>query len=347
MLALLRTRREAFILPTAYILLLIFLYCSITSFRYGGKHLASLSGSHGTNYAEVANSTHIQLQAMVQQHTEISDFAGMGDRMALFSRLAHAVTQDRSLDYKPLVALLRQQFHWWEPAWSIYAPWNSRGWIQKPTTGIVICAGAQNFVLAGHLIRTLRKTLKSTLPIEIAYSGEADLPFVNRAALKALDNNIETVNLLDYFDDNIAGLQNGGFAQKPFAMLASRFQKVILLDADTVFLQNPDHIFETEPGLAETGTLFWHDRAFFQSDASNGDRHSWLNGFMDGREPSGMLNQSLFWTEGVYHEMESGVVCMDKARPGVFMSLVFATWMNTREVRSVTYAHTYGKQHDV
>lgn len=346
MLALLRVRREAFVLPTAYILLLIFLYGSIHGFSYGRKHLGILPVSHGTTNAEIANSTYIQLQALVQTPTDISDFAGMGDRMALFSRLAHAISQDRSLDYKPLVALLRRQFHWWEPAWSIYAPWNSRGWIKKPTTGIVICAGAQNFVYAGHLIRTLRNTLKSTLPIEIAYSGEADLPFQKRAALKALDNNIETLNLLDYFDDNIAGLQVGGFAQKPFAMLASRFQKVILLDADTIFLQNPDHIFDTEPGLAETGTLFWHDRAFFQNDETNADRHSWFQGLMDGREPSGMLNQSFFWTEKVYHEMESGIVCMDKGMPGVFMSLVFATWMNTWEVRGVTYAHTYGKLHD-
>lgn len=348
MLALLRGRREAFVLPTAYILLLIFLYGSIHGLCYGRKHSGILPVSHGATNAEIAKSTYIQLQALVQTPTEISDFAGMGDRMALFSRLAHAISQDRSLDYKPLVALLRRQFHWWEPAWSIYAPWNSRGWIKKPTTGIVICAGAQNFVYAGHLIRTLRNTLKSTLPIEIAYSGEADLPFQKRAALKALDNNIETLNLLDYFDDNIAGLQVGGFAQKPFAMLASRFQKVILLDADTIFLQNPDRIFETEPGLAETGTLFWHDRAFIQIDEVNADRHSWFLGLMDGREPSGMLNQSLFWTENVHHEMESGIVCMDKSRPGVFMSLVFATWMNTQEVRAgVTYAHTYGKLHDI
>ena len=226
-------------------------------------------------------------------------------------------------------------------------PWNPRGWVKKQTTGIVICTGAHNFVYAGHLIRTLRNTLKSKLPIEIAYSGEADLPFVNRAALKALDNNIETLNLLDYFDDHIAGLQDGGFAQKPFAMLASRFQRVILLDADIIFLQDLDHIFEKEPGLAETGTLFWHDRAFVQTDESSTDRHSWFRGFMNGREPSTMLNKSLFWTDDIYHEMESGVVCMDKGRPGVFMSLVFATWMNTREVRSVTYAHTYGKQRNV
>ena len=344
MLPLLRARAGPLVLPLTYLLLFIFLYGSISGVRYGGKHLGNLSVSHGTNYAEIANSTLVELQANVHNHIDISDFAGMGDRMALFSRLANAVAHDKSLDYKPLVALLRQQFHWWEPAWSIYAPWSSRGWGRKQTTGIIICAGANSFVYAGHLIRTLRYTLKSQLPIEIAYSGEADLPFEHRAALKALDNNIETLNLLDYFDDSIAGLQNGGFAQKPFAMLASSFQRVILLDADIIFLQNPDHIFENEPGLAETGTLFWHDRSFIQTDDSATDRHSWFKGFMDGREPSDMLSKSLFWTGNTYHEMESGAVCMDKGRADVFMSLVFATWMNTEEVRSVTYAHTYGKQ---
>ena len=343
MLALLRARRDAFILPTAYFLLLLFLYGSISGLQYSRKGLGSLSVSHGTNYAEIANSTHTELQALIQQGVDTSDFAGMADRVALFSRLADAITQDRSLDYQPLVALLRQQFHWWEPAWSIYAPWNPQRWIKTRNTGIVICAGAHNFIYAGHLIRTLRNTLKSKLPIEIAYSGEADLPFANRAALKALDSNIEMLNLLDYFDDHIAGLQDGGFAQKPFAMLASRFQKVILLDADIIFLQKPDQMFETEPGLAETGTLFWHDRAFVQTDDSSTDRHSWFRGLMNGREPSSMLKKSLFWTQHMYHEMESGAVCMDKGRPAVFMSLVFATWMNTREARGITYAHTYGK----
>ena len=343
MLVFLRGRREAFILPAAYLVLVIFLYGSINGIGYRGKRLGSPSAHQGTRYALIANSTHSQLEAIVHEPIDISDFAGMGDRMALFSRLAHAVTQDETLDHNPLLTLLREQFHWWEPAWSIYAPWNPRSRTKKQTTGIVICVGANNFIYAGHLIRTLRKTLNSTLPIQIAYSGEADLPFEKRAALKALDNNIQTLNLLDYFDDHIAGLQDGGFAQKPFAMLASRFQKVILLDADTIFLQNPDRMFEREPGLTDTGMLFWHDRAFRQDGDSNADRHSWIRGLMSGREPSRMLNQSLFWTDGVFHEMESGAVCMDKGRSSVFMSLVFSAWMNTREVRSVTYAHTYGK----
>ncbi len=57
-----------------------------------------------------------------------------------------------------------------------------------------------------------------------------------------------------------------------------------------------------------------------------------------------MLDQSLFWhNDGIFQEMDAGVICIDKSRPGIFMSLVVAAWMNTKEVREeITYKYVHG-----
>lgn len=59
---------------------------------------------------------------------------------------------------------------------------------------------------------------------------------------------------------------------KLFAVLASRCQRTIFLDADAVFLQSPDRLFETKAGLMEIGALFWHDRAFRRGSVEEGLR---------------------------------------------------------------------------
>ncbi|KAI9841584.1 MAG: hypothetical protein M1838_003501 [Thelocarpon superellum] len=40
--------------------------------------------------------------------------------------------------------------------------------------------------------------------------------------------------------------------------------------------------------------------------------------------------------------MESGVICMDKGRPGVFFSTVLAAWMNTGDIRPDIYKDLHG-----
>lgn len=155
--------------------------------------------------------------------------------------------------------LLREQFPWLEDVVSeSYTP------LSKPAqkdTGIVICVGRKDFIYAIQLIRALRVVVRSTLPIEIAYAGDSDLPTYQRDILKALDPRLDIINLLNYFDEPTAGLLKGGYAVKRFALLASRFRKAILVDADVIFLQRPDTLFKIHPKLKETGTLFWHDRA--------------------------------------------------------------------------------------
>lgn len=42
-------------------------------------------------------------------------------------------------------------------------------------------------------------------------------------------------------------------------MLASSFRRVILVDADTVFIKDP-RLLLNEPNFREHGSVFWHDR---------------------------------------------------------------------------------------
>lgn len=324
-----------------------FIYIFGTSLR-GISHLKSHlsliphNDPSDTYHAQVANATARELQSLLQDPPEHGDFAEMGDRIARFSVLAETAMKDPSLDQQPLISLLRGYFPWWQPASTTYVPWKAQPKEFKGEKGIVICVGESNLILALHLIRSLRNVLNSTLPIQVAYAGDEDLSFHDRRILTDLGPDIETLDLLHYFDNGMSGLVGGSWAMKPFAMLASRFKKTIIVDADAIFLRAPDNIFDEEPGLVETGTLFWHDRAFILEN--DGGRHAWVRSIMEGREPSPMMNESLFWTADVYQEMDSAVVCMDKGRPNVFMSLLFACWMNTREVREqVTYKHVHGQ----
>ena len=291
-------------------------------------------------HEQSAQSNIHDLELLLKAPFNHSDFAYMGERIASFGRLAAEVSEDESLDRKPLVNLFTQYFPWWAFSPQVYLPWDKQ--LEHQRTGIVICAGSKNMVFAIHLIRILRDVLHSKLPIQIAYAGDEDLNFKDRVKLTAVSENIETFNLMDQFDDAIGGLKDGTWALKPFSILGSRFQRVILADADAIFLKNPDKVFEEEPGLMETGTLFWHDRFFAQGN--DGGRHAWFNSMMRDREPSAMLNRSLFYKENSYHEMDSATVIVDKGRPNVFMSLVFSTWMNTQKIREeTTYVTFHGK----
>lgn len=289
---------------------------------------------------DVAKSTALELEELAQQTVDISDFASMADRIVKFAVLAEATVTEETVDEGVIISLLGKHFSWWLPDPSMYMPWHRRSRSDPYDTGIVICAGSRNKIFAFHLIRILRDVLHSKLPIEIAYGGDDDLSFADRHHFMNLGHDIRLVNLVDHFDESIGSFQNGGYALKPFSMLASRFRKVILADADTIFLRAPDQVFVKEPGLVETGTFFWHDRALHPGSVV---RHKWVESLLGNQEPSRSLRETAFWTDKLSEQQDSAVVCMDKGRPRVFASLLFSVWMNLKNVRDeVTYRKFYG-----
>lgn len=69
----------------------------------------------------------------------------------------------------------------------------------------------------------------------------------------------------------------GGWALRPFAILASSFKRVILTDADTVFLQDPALLLE-EPGFQNKGAIFYHDRVL---GPAGDEVYDWVDNLLD------------------------------------------------------------------
>jgi len=137
----------------------------------------------------------------------------------------------------------------------------------KEDVGIGICAGKNQIRWAIHQIITFRAILNSTLPVEIFYAGDEDLPAEYRQFIQVIQSMfphsgfISTIDLTARFPDpdGILALRNGQWALRPFAALASSFKTVILVDADTIFLQDP-LVLLREPSFEQYGSVFWHDR---------------------------------------------------------------------------------------
>ena len=293
--------------------------------------------------AQNAYDATIRLQYALNSSTiskvEGPNLLGMAKHISTFVLLLEAILNDTSIDREPFHQLQKQYFAWFKPSNTTHLPWLAG----NHTTGIVMTTGQNNMVFAMHAIRTLRNVINTTLPIQIAYAGDHDLPAEKRQEMRAIDPSLELINVRDYYDEAVAGLGSAGWAMKPFAALASSFEKVILIDTDTIFMQRPDDLFEVNAGLKQTGTLFFHDRAFRKMRTTD-----WVKELLNdgGRTPSTTLKSSMFWQEELEHQQESGVVYFNKSVPGAFMSLLFTTYMNLESVREVMYKHIWGAPAD-
>lgn len=215
--------------------------------------------------------------------------------------------------------------------------------------GIVIPTGKKTFRFAAHLIVGLRRVFRTTLPIQVVYAGDKDLPKEKRDALASLASfhsetgevehgEISFLDVTEVFDDTTLKLTYGGWAIKIFAALASKFTEVILLDADAVFFQDPITLLE-QKAYQNNGALFFHDRLLWQYDFK--ERHQWWHSQVIREGPN--LNESLVWTKMYAEEQDSGVVVVDKSRLDVVLGLLHVAWQNTRDVREeTTYKMTYG-----
>ncbi|KAF9214939.1 hypothetical protein CPC16_009695 [Podila verticillata] len=199
--------------------------------------------------------------------------------------------------------------------------------------GIVMCVGNYHTKYARTVIKTLRDVLKSSLPIEIYYTGEPDLSPENRAWFEKFDD-VKTIDITTLIDNNLLVLE--GWAVKPFAMLVSRFSEIILMDSDAYFLQDPAVMFEDE-GYKETGTVYFYDRTLFPG--TGGDKKQWLESFLP--TMSNHPAKTRWFRLKGDHEQESGVVVFDKRR--LFLGLLAICKLNDlHERQQVTYKKTWG-----
>ncbi|KAE8380432.1 mannosyltransferase putative-domain-containing protein [Aspergillus bertholletiae] len=216
-----------------------------------------------------------------------------------------------------------------------------RASFEPGSAGVVIPTSNNTLRFAAHLIGTLRSVLNSALPIQIVYAGDDDLGPGDRDRLSKIVESgppLEFLDILTIFDDSALQLQTGGWAIKAFAALGSRFERVILADADAVLFQPPEVLLDHE-AFVRTGALLFHDRLLWQNVFP--ERHEWYKSQI--RQPSAALEKSLVWTKNYAEEGDSGLVVMDKSRTDILIALFHICWQNSYDVREeVTYKITYG-----
>jgi len=198
--------------------------------------------------------------------------------------------------------------------------------------GIVICAGDGHFGFAISTIDTLRNIIETDLPIEVFYNGEDDLSVENRKKFKEYKD-VYVSDVTKYFEEE--PLKIGGWAIKPFSILASRFEEVILMDADAMYIRDPVILFDDE-GYKETGTVFFRDRTLFPGPHEGS---KWLKEWMINPLPE--TKGLRFWNEETCHEMESSTVVIDKSR--TILGLLAVCKFNEQRIRDdVVYKHVHG-----
>lgn len=166
-----------------------------------------------------------------------------------------------------------------------------------------------------HAIQVIRY-LNCTLPIELFYFGEDDLPLKMRTEILKLPN-VSLVDMAPYIRKG--GPRVGGWCTKPLAMLFSSFQEVIFLDSDTLFFHDPADMFSWKR-YETTGSLYFRDRT-----VGNDKLIEFLKVMVP--EPSEMTKQGRVWNRVAGQEGESGVVVIDKHRGG-FFTLLMASLLN-------------------
>jgi len=180
--------------------------------------------------------------------------------------------------------------------------------------GIVISTGREGgFRWAIHQIVILRGVLNCTLPIEVFYGGDHDLPAQYRSFIEAIPSafpgtgTIVTVDITKKFADRDETLRfPGGWAMRPFAVLASSFKTVILADADTVFVMDPRVLLEEE-SYKRFGSVFWHDRKL--SPASD-ETYKWADELLETAKAKDLENikKEGWFLHQTFYEMERYLV---------------------------------------
>ncbi|KAL5363307.1 mannosyltransferase putative-domain-containing protein [Aspergillus floccosus] len=204
-------------------------------------------------------------------------------------------------------------FPWTAPYFSDHTLLHSQ--LYSGGRGLVFSAGDAQAPFLLTSIPSIRR-LGCDLPIEVLYLGDGDLSEDFRSDLESLPGVI-TRDLSQMVNDS--GWTLAGWAGKPFAILLSSFREAIFIDADSLFFQNPELLFE-DPAYVKTGALFFKDRLMMPEA-----KKRWLQRIIP-KPISKNVVQSRLWTGESGHMQESGVVVVDKWKH--FVALLLVTRMN-------------------
>ncbi|KXS18645.1 glycosyltransferase family 71 protein [Gonapodya prolifera JEL478] len=212
------------------------------------------------------------------------------------------------------------------------------------TRGIVITAGNAQVRLTMVAIQSIRGT-GCDLPIEIYHVGPTDLSMANRGRLQSLGNGYDLV-VRDLLQD-LGGNEfhdGGSWAAKPFAALLSSFSEVLLQDSDVTWVGSPFMAFD-DPVYRKTGTLFYYDRRALEPIVKTPTRETALKllpaHYRDGTLPTYLIQNAIVGNTS-QHNMESGVVLIDKSRLEHLYGLLGVCKLNSRRERDFFYRFFWG-----
>lgn len=182
--------------------------------------------------------------------------------------------------------------------------------------GIVTCGGGIKYGGCVWVLSRLLRYLGCELPIEAWCLNDEEFDPDWVELLRPLG--VTCRNARDYLKQH-PHRRLRGWELKPYAILHSRFQEVLFLDADNVPVRDPSFLFEA-PEYQATGTVFWPDPEHFSTPPSS---PLWkLFGAAYQKSP----------------DQESGQVLIDKAR--CWRAICLCNWYN--EHSDFYYQHVYG-----
>ncbi|KAG0222488.1 mannosyltransferase putative-domain-containing protein [Mortierella sp. GBAus27b] len=249
------------------------------------------------NFAELSRAERLYKALWNHVYPTFQGLSGRNDREREKALVELAKTRPE-IDF--FLRLEKRLFPWVQYArlssFSLYRTFKGRG--------LIFCAGNPQFEFVVTSIQAIRSRLKSELPIQVFHMGDDDLSKDRQQYLSEMTSNIEVLDVTQVLDNDYMKL--GGWAIKPFAILASSFEEVMFVDADAYFLQDPAVLFE-DPGYQATGALFFYDRTLFPNwDLGK----NWLRSitpFLSSFPPKSRMFRLL-----TSHEQESGVVVINK-----------------------------------
>lgn len=225
--------------------------------------------------------------------------------------------------------------------------------------GIVLSIADKHVDDSVSLIHLLR-ALNNKLPIQIVYFDNLSDDTKRRIVTAAREDfshlpqsyyKIAHLFPSDYLDPKSKGLPKqeiwfvntasvinerykmkfGGFANKLLATFFNSFNEMMIIDADTVMMQNPQEYFKLQ-GYKDTGTFFFRDRAVIQNRAL-------LDGEFFKKVSQSTVDSLMFdiplltdytlrrdYFRGLLHTMESGMVLINRQLH--FNSILMIVHMN-------------------
>lgn len=169
-----------------------------------------------------------------------------------------------------------------------------------PDHGVVIAGGGRYLSWTWVLLRHLRETLKSSVPVQVWHLGPKEMPEWAKAHLSALD--ATTVDAHQVAQKHPVR-ELGGWTLKTYAVRHAPWQRVMFIDADCFPQVRPEDILHHRDAVTH-GSLFFHDVGSHNS--------AW--GYVD----CGLSVPTLEW--------ETGQFIWDKAL--AWTALQWALWMH-------------------